>query len=112
MKTRDILSAFGLTLWRSYDRWFACRPTEGPAFAERSAKSTRKLLEMIVPPPPAALSPSPEAIAAWAEECAASAYGKVDPDRLAKAAFAAYGLSPSQEELSVFADAVRAWKLE
>jgi len=112
MKTRDILSAFGLTLWRSYGRWFACRPGEGPAFAECSAKSTRELVEMIVPPPPAALSPSPEAIAAWAEECAASAYGKVDPDRLAKAAFAAYGLFPSPEALSIFADSVRAWKRE
>ena len=49
MKTAEILSAFGLTLWRSYGQWFACRPTEGPAFAEHSAKSTRGLVEMIVP---------------------------------------------------------------
>jgi len=112
MKTQEILSAFGLKLWRSYDRWFACRPTEGPAFAECSAKSKRELVRMIVPPPPATLSPSPEAIAAWAEECVASAYGEVDPDRLAKAAFAAYGLTPNQENLSIFADAVRAWKRE
>ena len=110
MKTRDILSAFGLTLWRSYGRWFACRPGEGPAFAEHSAKSTRELVEMIVPPPPVVLSP--KAIESWAEECVASAYGKVNPQSLANAAFAAYGLSPSQEELSVFVDAVRAWKRE
>jgi hypothetical protein len=112
MKTRDILSAFGLKLWRSFGMWFACRPTEGPAFAECSAKSTRELIEMIVPPPPAALSPSPGAIAAWAEECVASACGKVDPDQLAKVAFAAYGLSPSPEALNIFADSVRAWKHE
>jgi len=110
MKTREILSAFGLTLWRSYDRWFACRPTEGPAFAEHSAKSTRKLLEMIVPPPPVVLSP--KAIQAWAEECLASCYGTVNPQSLAEAAFAAYGLSPSPEELSIFVDSVRAWKRE
>ena len=110
MKTRDILSAFGLKLWRSYDRWFACRPTEGPAFAECSAKSTRKLIEMIVPPPPEFLSP--KAIQAWAEECVTSCYGKVDPETLAKAAFAAYGLTPSQENLSIFADAVRIWNRE
>jgi len=108
MKTREILSAFGLKLWHSYDRWFACRPTEGPAFAECSAKSVRKLVEQIVPPPPAVLSP--KAIQAWAEECVASCYGKVDPEALAKAAFAAYGLTPSQENLSIFADAVRALK--
>ena len=110
MKTQDILSAFGLTLWRSYGRWFACRPGEGPAFAECSAKSTRKLLEMIVPPPPVVLSP--KAIQAWAEECLASCYGTVNPQSLAKAAFAAYGLFPSPEALSIFADAVRAWKRE
>ena len=110
MKTRDILSAFGLTLWRSYGRWFACRPTEGPAFAEYSAKSVRKLVEMIVPPPPAVLSP--KAIQAWAEECLASCYGNVNPQALAKAAFAAYGLLPNPEAISTFADAVRAWKRE
>ena len=108
MKTRDILDSFGLKLWRSYGMWFACRPTEGPAFAEHSAKSVRKLIEMIVPPPPIVLSP--EAIQSWAEECVASAYGKVEPQALARAAFAAYGLSPSPEALNVFADAVRAWK--
>jgi len=110
MKTREILSAFGLQLWRSYGRWFACRPTEGPAFAEHSAKSTRELVEMIVPPPPVVLSP--KAIESWAEECVPSAYGKVNPDALAKAAFAAYGLFPSPEALGIFADAVRAWKRE
>ena len=110
MKTREILSAFGLQLWRSYGRWFACRPAEGPVFAEHSAKSTRELVEMIVPPPPVVLSP--KAIESWAEECVASAYGKVNPDALAKAAFAAYGLFPSPEALGIFADAVRAWKRE
>ena len=110
MNTREILSAFGLTLWRSYGRWFACRPTEGPAFAECSAKSVRKLVEMIVPPPPVVLSP--KAIESWAEKCLAAAYGKVKPESLAKAAFAAYGLFPSPEALSIFADAVRAWKRE
>ena len=110
MKTRDILSAFGLTLWRSYGRWFACRPNEGPAFAEYSAKSVRKLVEMIVPPPPATFSP--KTIQAWAEECLVAAYGEVNPQFLANAAFAAYGLSPSPEEFSVFVDAARAWKRE
>jgi hypothetical protein len=88
--------------------WFACRPNEGPAFAEHSAKSVRKLVETIVPPPPTTLSP--KAIQAWAEECLASCYGNVNPEALAKAAFAAYGLFPSPEALNVFADAVRAWK--
>jgi len=112
MKTRQILSVFGLKAQcrrDSFGQWFIALSNQSPKYR---ATSIRGLIEMVVPPPPAALSPSPEAIAAWAEECAASAYGKVDPDRLAKAAFAAYGLSPSQEELSVFADAVRAWKRE
>ena len=109
MKTREILSAFGLQLWRSYGRWFACRPSEGPAFAEHSAKSVHKLVEMIVPPP---VTLSPKGIQAWAEECLAAAYGKVNPEALAKAAFAAYGLSPSQEDLNTFIEAVRAWKRE
>jgi hypothetical protein len=108
MKTRDILSTFGLKLWRAYDRWFACRPGEGPAFAVCSAMSTRKLIEMIVPPPPEFLSP--KTIQAWAEECLIAVYGEVNPETLAKASFAAYGLSPSPEALKVFADAVRAWK--
>jgi len=103
MKTREILSAFGLQLWRSYGRWFACRPTEGPAFAEHSAKSTRELVEMIVPPPPVTLSP--KAIQAWAEECLASCYGNVNPEALAKAAFAAYDISPPDEFVECFVSA-------
>ena len=109
MKTREILSAFGLSLRRRRDcfgQWFIAESED----FKHEAKSVHELLETIVPPPPVIRTPG--SIRAWAEECAASAYGKVDPDRLAKAAFAAYGLFPSQEELSVFADAVRAWKRE
>jgi hypothetical protein len=107
MKTQDILSAFGLTLWRSYGRWFACRPGEGPAFAECSAKSTRELVEMIVPPPPVIRTPG--SIRAWAEECIAAVHFKaeVDPDKLAKASFAAYKLIPSEAELEAFVNACR-----
>ena len=104
MKTREILSAFGLTLWRSYDRWFACRPTEGPAFAECSAKSTRELVEMIVPPPPGLLTAS--AIRAWAEECIAACHSReINPEALARAAFAAYDIAPPDEFVECFVSA-------
>ena len=95
MKSREILSAFGLNLWRSNDRWFACRPGEGPAFAEYSAKSVRELVELVVPPPPVIICP--EAMKSWAEECLVAAYGEADPEALAKAAFAAYRLIPSED---------------
>jgi len=110
VKTREILSAFGLNLWHSYGEWFACRPSEGPAFAEYSAKSVRELVEMVIPSPPPLLSP--KAIALWAEECRAAAYGEVDPEALARAAFAAYKLTPSQEDLNTFVKACRAWRCE
>jgi len=105
MKSREILSAFGLNLWRSNDRWFACRPGEGPAFAEYSAKSVQELVELVVPPPPVIICP--EAMKSWAEECLVAAYGEADPEALAKAAFAAYRLIPSEDSLKAFIKACR-----
>ena len=99
MKARDILSAFGLNLWRSNDRWFACRPGEGPAFAEYSAKSVQELVELVVPPPPVIICP--EAMKSWAEECLVAAYDGADPQALARAAFAACGLIPSEDSLFI-----------
>ena len=110
MKTRQILSAFGLKAQcrrDSFGQWFIAFSNQSPKYR---ATSIRGLIEMVVPPPPVVLSP--KAIESWAEECVASAYGKVNPDALAKAAFAAYGLFPSPEALGIFADAVRAWKRE
>ena len=110
MKTRQILSAFGLKAQRrrdSFGQWFIALSNQSPKYR---ATSIRGLIEMVVPPPPVVLSP--KAIESWAEECVASAYGKVNPQSLANAAFAAYGLSPSPEELSIFVDSVRAWKRE
>ena len=108
MKTRQILSAFGLKAQRrrdSFGQWFIALSNQSPKYR---ATSIRGLIEMVVPPPPVVLSP--KTIESWAEKCLAAAYGKVKPESLAKAAFAAYGLSPSPEELSVFVDAVRAWR--
>jgi len=110
MNTRNVLKAFGLTLWRTNGRWFACRPTEGPAFSECSASTARELVQMIVPPPPTVLSP--RLIESWAEECLRSCYCKPDPQTLAKAAFEAYGSANDPEAIKVFADSVRAWIIE
>jgi len=108
MESRDILSAFGFRLRRAAAGWFVAEPSVGSAYFRYTGKSERELVEMIVPRPPAELSP--ETIMSWADECITVAYGEPNPQALAKAAFAAYGLSPSPEALNVFVDAVRAWK--
>jgi hypothetical protein len=48
-KARRILAEYGLRLWRDSNRWFACKPTEGPAFADASGRSLRELLQEVVP---------------------------------------------------------------
>ena len=106
MKIRDILSAFGFDLWRSNGRWYACRPGEA-SFATYSAGYWRDLIEQVVPPPPVIRTPG--SIRAWAEECISAVHFKaeVDPDKLAKASFAAYKLIPSEAELEAFVNACR-----
>ena len=105
MTTRKILKAFGFELWRSYGRWFACRPGEGPAFATYSADRICDLVEQIVPEPPSLLTAS--AIKAWGEECRAASYRPdIDPKDLAKAAFAAYAIDPPDEFIECF---ISAW---
>jgi len=104
MTTRKILKAFGFELWRSYGRWFACRPGEGPAFATYSAEYLGDLIEKVIPPPPGLLTAS--AIKAWGEECRAAAYGNASPEALARAAFAAYAIDPPDEFIECF---ISAW---
>ena len=103
-EAREILKAFGLNLWRSYGRWFACRPGEGPAFAEYSADHLYDLIEKIIPEPPGLLTAS--AIKAWGEECRAASYGDASPEALARAAFAAYAIAPPDEFVEAF---ISAW---
>jgi hypothetical protein len=104
MTTRKILKAFGFELWRSYGRWFACRPGEGPAFAEYSADHLYDLIEKIIPEPPSLLTAS--AIKAWGEECRAASYSDASPEALARAAFAAYAIAPPDEFVEAF---ISAW---
>jgi hypothetical protein len=106
MKTREILSAFGLSLRRRRDcfgQWFIAESED----FKLEAKSVHELLETIVPPPPVIRTPG--SIRAWAEECIAAVHFKaeVDPDKLAKASFAAYKLIPSEAELEAFVNACR-----
>ena len=110
MNPEDILLAFGFKLRRPYAGWFVAEPSVGSAYFRYTGRSKRELVEMIVPRPPAGLSP--ETIMSWADECLTVAYGEPDPQALAKAAFAAYGLPHNPEALNIFADAVRAWKRE
>jgi len=108
MRMRDILAAFGFNLYRADGRWYACQPGERPGWHTYSAGHWRDLIEKVVPPPPGWLTPS--SIKAWAHECIAACHSaKIDPESLAKAAFAAYDIAPRDEELEAF---IRACKVD
>ena len=103
---QDIFSAFGFSLNRSNGKWIARPFGEGPAFAEHSSQSLRQLIESIVPPPP--IYGGPETLEEWACECVkASHSGKINPAKLAKAAFAAYQIKYDDRDIERFAKACR-----
>ena len=104
MRPKDILSAFGFRLKRPYAGWIVAEP-KGIAYFKYTGKSVRELIEMIVPRPPTELCL--ESIKEWADECLIVAYGQIDAELLAKAAFAAYGLVPSKELIDAFVQACR-----
>jgi len=107
MKMKEILKTFGYDLWRSNGWWHACRPGEGPANSDYAAGYWRDLIESIVPRPPADLYPA--AIAFWARECVRACQGKINPEALAQAAFAAHDVVPTDEELETFIRACKAY---
>jgi len=103
---QDIFSAFGFSLNRSNGKWIARPFGKGPASAERSSHSLRQLIESIVPPPP--IYGGPETMEEWAYECVAASRSRaINPVKLAKAAFAAYGLKYDDRDIERFAKACR-----
>jgi len=103
MKARDILSAFGFRL-RRLDTWFTAEP-KGTVYFKYASKSLRELIEAIVPSPPDKLNH--ESVKSWANKCLVVAYGKIEPEDLAKAAFAAYKLPLTRELFEIFVQACR-----
>jgi len=117
MRMRDILKVFGYELRRKDGWWHACLPGKGPENSDYAAGYWRDLLESIIPRPPVYLYyvPRPSAdfyhraIAFWARRCVDACRGSVNPEALAEAAFAAYDLVPTDEELETFIRACKAY---
>jgi len=107
MKMKEILATFGYELRRSNGWWHACQPGKRPANSDYAAGYWRDLIKSIVPRPPADLYPSPDAISFWARECVRACRGLVNPEVLAKAAFAAHDFAPLDEEQEAFIQACR-----
>jgi hypothetical protein len=117
MRMRDILKVFGYELRRKDGWWHACRPGKGPEESDYGAGYWRDLIELIVPRPPVYLyTDAPfdrihaDAIAFWARRCADACNSKeIESESLARAAFAAYDLVPTDEELETFIRACKAY---
>jgi len=106
MKPRDILLAFGFRLRRSDTGWLTAEPCRGTVYFKYASKSLRGLIESIVPRPPDKLNC--ESVKSWANKCLVAAYGEIkSPEDLAKAAFAAYKLSPTGGMFEIFVQACR-----
>jgi len=110
MKMKEILKIFGYELHRRNGWWYACRPDAGPDDSDYGAGYWRDLIESIVPRPPVDLyslhRPPADlyhaAIAFWARECVRACRGEINPESLAKAAFAAHDVVPSDDERETF----------
>ena len=100
---QDIFSSFGFYLHRSRGKWIA-RPFGEEQ--EYSSHNLRRLIESIVPRPP--IYGGPETMEEWAYECVAASRSRaINPVKLAKAAFAAYGLKYDDRDIERFAKACR-----
>ena len=100
MTDRKILKIFGFETWRQNGRWIAHRP--GATF---SADYLFDLIEEIIPEPPEILSAS--ALREWGASCRAASYrSDINPEELARAAFAAYAIDPPDEFIECF---ISAW---
>jgi len=101
-KADDILSIFGFRLHYVHGWWYACRDEEYPGWHRYSTSSLRALIEKVVPPPPILRTPGWTKY--WAKACLAACvnYGDVKFDALAQAAFDAYDLVPTVDEIEKF----------